>query len=67
MARQIFGPLAGGILQFIVTLLLSIVYIVVFIPIGLALRIAGKDPLSRKWDASASSYWLVRKGGSSRS
>ena len=66
MARQNVGRLIGGILQFIVTLLLSIVYILVFIPIGLVFRITGKDPLSRKWDSSASSYWLLRKGGSSK-
>ncbi len=38
-------------------LLLGIVYYVVLTPIGLALRLAGRDPLRRRAGSVADSYW----------
>ena len=35
--------------------------IAVFLPIGLLLRLLGRDPLDRKFDAQASSYWQPKK------
>ncbi len=32
-----------------------------FLPIGLLLRLLGRDPLDRKFDAQASSYWQPKK------
>lgn len=39
---------------------LAAVYFLVVAPIGLAMRIMGRDPLSRKFDRSARTYWLPR-------
>lgn len=39
---------------------LVVVYFLVLTPIGLMRRAAGQDPLSRKWDARADSYWEKR-------
>ena len=39
---------------------LAIVYYLVFTPIGLIMRLLGYDPLSRRFDAKASSYWKPR-------
>jgi hypothetical protein len=39
-------------------LLLAIVFYGVFTPIGLAMRIVGYDPMTRRLDRSADSYWV---------
>jgi ABC-type uncharacterized transport system permease subunit len=39
---------------------LAIVYFLALTPIGLLMRVLGKDPLSRKFDASQKSYWIPR-------
>jgi len=36
------------------------VYVTTFVPIGIYLRLSGKDPLFRKIDRSASTYWNTR-------
>lgn len=38
-------------------LVLAFVYYLVVTPVGLALRIAGKDPLRRAFDRRATTYW----------
>jgi hypothetical protein len=42
-------------------LLLVVVYYLVLTPIGLVLRLFGYDPLCRKMDGSATSYWAEHK------
>lgn len=42
------------------TILLTIIYIVIIGPVGLVMRIVGKDPLDRKWRADGS-YWRMRE------
>jgi hypothetical protein len=44
--------------------LLLAMYFGVFLPIGLLFKLIGRDPLARKFDRSAESYW-VPKGSSS--
>ncbi len=39
--------------------IMAILFFIVMTPIGLMLRLAGKDPLRLK-DSNASSYWIVR-------
>ncbi len=39
-------------------LLLGMVYFVVITPIGLALRILRRDPLERRFDGEATTYWV---------
>ena len=41
-------------------LLLALVYYFVLTPIGLALRVFGYDPMLRKLDPAASTYWVAR-------
>ena len=41
--------------------LLTLVYAVAFIPIGLAMRFVGYDPLKRRLDPQAGTYWLERR------
>jgi len=42
------------------TILLTLLYFLVVTPIGLVARLAGKDFLSRRLAASATSYWIQR-------
>ncbi|MCU0958909.1 MAG: SxtJ family membrane protein [Pirellulaceae bacterium] len=42
-------------------LILAGVYYLVLTPIGLVLRMAGHDPLQRRFDARAQSYWVERE------
>lgn len=41
---------------------LALVYYLALAPIGLTMRLFGHDPLSRKFDKAAKSYWKRRKG-----
>jgi hypothetical protein len=40
---------------------LALVFYLVITPIGLVLRIVGRDPLSRRLDRSARTYWIARE------
>jgi hypothetical protein len=41
-------------------LVLAVVYYVVLTPIGLAMRVLGRDPMQRRRDPAAKSYWEER-------
>jgi hypothetical protein len=44
--------------QVMTRVILSFTFYLIVTPIGLAMRIFGKDPLSRKFDGNADSYWV---------
>jgi hypothetical protein len=46
---------------FISRILLTIIFFVVIMPTGLLMRLFGKDPMDRKLDPAASSYWQKRE------
>lgn len=52
-----FGLLLGRIVSPIV---LFLVYVIAVVPTGLIMRLSGKDPLNRRFDAAAKSYWILR-------
>ncbi len=39
---------------------LGLIYGIVIVPVGLLMRLTGRDPLRLKSDAGAESYWIVR-------
>jgi len=41
-------------------LLLAIIYYLVFTPVAIVMRLIGRDPLRRRFDANAESYWIRR-------
>ncbi|MEW5977283.1 MAG: SxtJ family membrane protein [Acidobacteriota bacterium] len=41
-------------------LLLSVIYFVILTPIGLVMRLSGRDALQRRFDRGAASYWTPR-------
>jgi len=47
---------------YLITLvLMAIVYYLVITPTGLLMRLFGRDPMSRKFQPDAASYWIARK------
>lgn len=51
----------AGIMAFLNTrLLLSIVYYGLITPIGVGLRLLGRDPLDERWDPDRKTYWTRR-------
>ncbi len=50
---------------FISRALLTIIFFLVLTPTGLIMRLVGKDPMDRKWDPAAESYWIKREDGAS--
>jgi hypothetical protein len=52
----------GLLLGLIVTpVIMGLLYALTFIPIGLLMRARGHDPLRRRREPSAESYWVVRE------
>lgn len=50
------------VLGFVMTrVILSVVFYLLLTPIGLLLRILGKDPLTKGPDASQDTYWIVKE------
>ncbi len=52
-----FGLLLGRVIS---PIMLFIVYCIAVVPTGLILRLCGKDPLHRRFDPDAKSYWVHR-------
>ena len=48
---------AGPVGVAVNAVLLTIVYLLVLTPVGLVMRALGKDPLARRWEPGAASYW----------
>jgi hypothetical protein len=44
-----------------VPIVMRLLFFGVVTPIGVAMRLAGRDPLRRRHDPSASSYWILRR------
>lgn len=45
-------------------LLLGIIYLLIFTPAGIFVRLLRRDPLKLRFDRSAATYWVKREGGS---
>ncbi len=57
-----FGLLLGRIMTPVVMFL---IYLLTIVPIGLILRAMGKDPMARRFDPAAKSYWIKHPGAGS--
>ncbi|MHC5009470.1 MAG: SxtJ family membrane protein [Planctomycetota bacterium] len=49
---------------FLSHLLLALIYYVILTPIGLFMRLLGRDPMRRRFDRETDSYWVRRSGPS---
>ena len=52
---------AGFIGKIVSALILSLLFYFLFAPVGIVLRIFGKDLLDQKLEPEKSSYWILRK------
>ena len=55
---MIFGIILGWIMTLVI---LSLLFFIIITPIGLTLRLFGKQFLKLRWDKSEESYWNFRK------
>lgn len=53
-----FGLLLGNIVAPVV---MGLVFLLALTPIGALMRLTGKDPLSRRFDPQATSYWVPKE------
>ncbi len=53
-----FGELLHGIVS---PMVLAVLFFGVVTPIGLAMRLSGKDPMGRRPDPHSQSYWIKRE------
>jgi hypothetical protein len=42
--------------------ILAVIFFGVFTPVGVLLRLFGRDPMTRAFDKSAATYWIPREG-----
>lgn len=68
VAPKVLSPLNklwakfGLLLHMIMSpLILGIIFYVFIMPIGILMRMTGKDPLRRTYEPDAKSYWIVRE------
>lgn len=65
---KILGPVYRGwiavafLMGFVMThFILALMYYLVFTPMGLVMRVLGRDPLRLEFDRNAKSYWIRRQ------
>ncbi len=58
--ERIWMRLAGYLGWFMTRLILGVVFLLVFSPAGLIMRLLGADPLKLRFDRRAASYWEPR-------
>ena len=49
-----------GIGWFNTKLILVVTFFLVITPVGLVMRLLGKDPLDKKWNVDRTTYWIER-------
>ena len=59
VALSLLGAPIGFVVSYVI---MAIIYYGILTPIGLAMRLVGRDPLHRKFDRSAGTYWVRRDG-----
>jgi hypothetical protein len=59
--EKVWMTAAGAMGWFMTRVILTVLFFVVFTPIGLIGRMFGKDFLSLKLDGSATTYWIYRE------
>lgn len=60
---QAWMALAVSLGYVMTRVILSLLFVLVFVPAGLALRLLSKDPLHQRFEPGCQSYWIPRSGG----
>ena len=58
--HKVWMPLAHALAKALTWLILSMAFYLVFTPFGVIMKLIGRDPLERKLDRNASTYWHAR-------
>ena len=53
-----FAVVMGFVMSHVI---LGLIFVLIFTPAGLIMRVLGKDPLKEKMDPNAKSYWIQRE------
>ncbi len=53
-----FGQVMHSVIN---PILMGLIFFLTVLPTGLILRLLGKDPMRRKFDTQAASYWILRE------
>ncbi len=59
--RNAWMALALGIGWWISRLLLVLSFVLLVTPLGLIMRLVGRDPMTRTWDPESPTYWIPRR------
>ena len=59
----VWMPVARGIARVLTWLVLTLAFYLVFAPFGIVMRMLGKDPLHRRFEPDAATYWETRNDG----
>jgi len=59
--KTVSGGYFGVVFSITFAVIMGIIFFLAVTPIGLILRVAGKDRLNRKIDRGAKSYWIERR------
>ena len=60
-ANRLWFKLGLFLGAFIAPIVMGLVFVIAVLPTGLVIRLMGRDPLTRKIDPSAKSYWVERE------
>ena len=61
VAPAVLAPLNGLLFKIVNPVVMLLIFAVSVVPVGLWLRLRGRDPLRLKRDPNASSYWIERQ------
>ncbi|HMB70021.1 MAG TPA: SxtJ family membrane protein [bacterium] len=59
--HKVWMPVAHAIAKVLTWLMLTLAFYLVFTPYGVIMRLLGRDPLQRRIDRGASTYWTRRE------
>ena len=59
--NRLWMALGHLLFRFVNPVIMVLMYAVCFIPVGLVLRLVGHDPLKRRFDKAATSYWIEKQ------
>jgi hypothetical protein len=60
-ANRIWMQFAAILNRIVSPIVMGLIFLFVVFPIGLILRFLGKDPLRRRFDPQATTYWIPRQ------
>ncbi len=60
LPNQLWTKLGLLLFKIVNPIVMLLIYVTTFVPVGLFLRLRGRDPLAASFDRMADTYWVVR-------